>query len=87
MPDMEICKECLRLDNRLRRAVEHFVSLAHEQEALILDGNVDAVALALVEKAIRGAEIRRNAVAQELMAHRQSHHQLSLPKARAAGQV
>ena len=67
---MKPCDECLRLENRLQRASEHYVSLILQHDQMIGDSNSEDSAL---ENLMRDARRRRNAAARLLLAHRGRH--------------
>ena len=81
---MESCNDCLRLENRLRRASEHYVRLILQQDRMIRDGDAEASAF---EDAMREGESWRNAAPRLLLAHRKGHEDSSRPKTRTAGQL
>jgi hypothetical protein len=55
-----------------------------QQERMIRDGNAEASAF---EDVAQEAESRRTFAAQDLLAHRRSHEDLSRLKTRTAGQL
>jgi len=80
---MEVCNQCLRLENRLRAASEHYVRLIVQHDQMIRDGRAGAI---ILDSAIKYARSRRNAAARFLMAHRGTHEDSSRAKTRTAGQ-
>ena len=67
---MESCDECLRLEQRLRSASEHYVSLIVRHDQMIREGNPDASTL---DNAIQRARRRRNAAGRLLLYHWINH--------------
>jgi hypothetical protein len=67
---MESCDECLRLEQRLRSASEHYVSLTDQHDQMIREGKAEASAL---DNAIKRARRRRNAAGRLLLYHRINH--------------
>ena len=67
---MESCDECLRLEQRLRSASEHYVSLIVQHDQMIREGKPDASTL---DHAIQRARRRRNAAGRLLLYHRINH--------------
>jgi hypothetical protein len=79
---MDSCGDCLRLEQQLRSASDHYVGLIVQHDQMIRNGASDASAL---DNAITKARRRRNAAARLLLAHRGTHEDLSRAKTRAAG--
>ena len=67
---MESCDECLRLEQRLRTASEHYASLIVQHDQMTREGKPDASAL---DNAIRRARRRRNAAGRLLLYHCVNH--------------
>src|SRR5260370_9139126 len=67
---MESCDECLRLEQRLRSASEHYGSLIVQHDQMTREGKPDANAL---DNAIRRARRRRNAAGRLLLYHCVNH--------------
>lgn len=72
---MNTCDSCLKLENCLPEASDHYVSLITQHDKMI--GNGDEVKA--LEFAIRNARTRRNAAARLLLAHKSTHEDLSCP--------
>jgi hypothetical protein len=66
----EFCDECLRLEQWLRGASEHYVSLTDQHNQMIRQGKPEASAL---DNAIKRARRRRNAAGRLLLYHRIKH--------------
>lgn len=79
---MKFCGDCLRLENRLRRANDYYVRLILQQDRMIRDGDAESGTL---EDAMQEAQGRRTSAAEDLLAHRGSHEDLSRLKTRTAG--
>ena len=79
---MNSCDECLRSENRLRRASEHYVNLIVQRDQMLRNANPKASTL---EDVMRQARFRRNAAGQLFLDHCISHEALSRPKTRTAG--
>jgi hypothetical protein len=73
---MDSCDECLRLEHRLRRSNDHYVSLILQREGMIREGYQETMTFGLVEDALREAQSGRNTAAQLLLAHRGTHEAL-----------
>jgi hypothetical protein len=67
---MESCDECLRLEQWLRGASEHYVSLTDQHNQMIRQGKPEASTL---DNAIKRARRRRNAAGRLLLYHRIKH--------------
>jgi len=81
---MESCEECLRLENRLRAASEHYVNLIVQRDQMLRNANPKA---STVESVMRQARFRRNAAGRIFLDHRINHEALSRPKTKRAGQL
>lgn len=81
---MDPCNDCLRLEQRLRRASEYCMRLIVQHDGMLRDGNQDTPAL---DSAIRQARSRRNTAGRLLLDHGITHEVLSRPKTRTAGQL
>jgi hypothetical protein len=79
----DCCDDCVQLENRLRLASEHYLTLIVQRDRENWSGNRDISAL---DHAIRQARRRRNAAGRLLLYHRINHEILSRPNACAAGQ-
>ena len=82
---MESCDQCLSLEDRLRHANEHYVSLVLQQAKLSLDRNAGVATIVLFEDAIQRSESMRTSLVEELQAHRATHKVWSRPISRTAG--
>ena len=83
-PVQDSCDECLRLENRLRRANDYYARLILQQDRMIQDGDPEASAL---HNEVKKARRERTAAAQDLLAHGRTHDYGSLPKTKTAGQL
>ena len=81
---MESCDSCLRLENRLRAASQHYAELIVQHRQIMRDAEPDASTL---DNAIKRARRRRNAVGRRLLDHWINHEALSRPKTMTAGQL
>jgi hypothetical protein len=81
---MEVCHECLKLSNELRRALEDFDALIVHYSEMIRAGKLSD---GTPEREIRKARRRRTTIAQILLTHHRMHEDSSRPKARSAGEV
>ena len=79
---MEACNECLRLENRLRVASEHYAELIVQHRQIMRDGNSEASTL---DSMLKNARRRRNTAGRLLMDHWINHAALSLPKTKDSG--
>ena len=70
---MDFCGDCLRLENRLCRANDHYVSLILQEDRMVRDGNGETVMFTFVEDALHDALNERSSAAGDLLAHRQLH--------------
>jgi hypothetical protein len=77
---MDSCDDCLKFENRFRRARGHYLNLISQQ----MNGNGNSEGIAL-EHAIRQARRRRNAAGRLFLDHWIGHYVLSRPKTRTAG--
>ena len=67
---MDSCDECLRLEQRLRSASEHYVRLVVQHDQMIRDGQPHAITF---DNAIQRARRRRNAAGRLLLYHWINH--------------
>jgi len=67
---MDSCDECLRLEQRLRSASEHYVRLVVKHDQMIRDGQPHAITF---DNAIQRARRRRNAAGRLLLYHWINH--------------
>lgn len=79
----DCCDDCVQLENRLRLASEHYVTLIVQRDRENRNGSHD---ISAIDNAIRQARRRRNAAGRLLLYHRINHEVLSCPNACAAGQ-
>ena len=70
---MDACDECLRLEDRLSRANDRYVSLVIVEEGMVRDGNRETMTFGLFEDALREAQNGRSSAAQLLLHHRGTH--------------
>jgi hypothetical protein len=80
---MNSCDHCLRLENRLQTASDHYVSLITQRNKMIQESSEASA----VENEMQKARRRRNAAARLLLAHKRTHEDLSGPKVIAAMQA
>ena len=73
---MKSCADCVMLERRLFDASEYYVDLIVQQDRMIRDRNPEASEL---EESVREARRRRDLAAQDLLAHRREHDELSSP--------
>ena len=81
---MESCDECLRLENRLRAASEHYAELIVQHRQIMRDGQPEA---STFDSTLKNARRSRNAVGRLLMGHWINHAALSRPKTKDSGPV
>src|SRR5258708_31614321 len=79
---MEACNECLMLEQRLRAASEHYVSLIVQHDHMIREGNSEA---RTIDNPIQNARRRRNTAGRLLMDHWINHAALSRPQDKDIG--
>jgi hypothetical protein len=72
---MEVCDECLRLEERSTRANVEYVSLLFQEDRMERDGFRETMTFSVVEDALREAENKRSYMSGLLLSHCRTHQE------------
>jgi len=79
---MESCDDCLRLENRLRVASEHYAELIVQHRQLMRDGKPEA---STIDSTLKNARRRQNTAGRLLMDHWINHAAFVSPQDNDSG--